>query len=111
MNLSEFSKDLKTATESRLRLVKRLAGTNWGAEKSVLRQLYIGYIRAKLDYCNSIQTIANKNAVEDLDKVQNQGLRLICGAMRSTPIVACEIEQLLKQLRDTAERNQIIPTC
>ena len=98
MSLSEFTKDLKTATESRLRLVKRLAGTNWGAEKSALRQLYIGYIRAKLDYCNSIQTIANKTALEELDKIQNQGLRLICGAMRSTPIAACEIEANIEPL-------------
>ena len=64
MSLSDFTKDLKEACERRLNLVKRLAGTNWGAEKGVLRQLYIGYIRAKLDYCNPIQNVANKNKGE-----------------------------------------------
>ena len=107
MSLSEFTKDLKAATESRLRLVKRLAGTNWGAEKSVLRQLYIGYIRSKLDYCSSIQTIANKSSLKQIDKIQNQGLRLICGAMRSTPIAACEIEANIEPLDIRRNRSAI----
>ena len=107
MSLNEFTKDLKAATESRLRLVKRLAGTNWGAEKSVLRQLYIGFIRAKLDYCSSIQPVANKTALQEIDKIQNQGLRLICGAMRSTPIAACEIEANIEPLDIRRNRSTI----
>ena len=107
MSLNEFTKDLKTATESRLRLVKRLAGTNWGAEKSVLRQLYIGFIRAKLDYCSCIQNIANKSSLKEIDRIQNQGLRLICGAMRSTPIAACEIEANLEPLDIRRNRSAI----
>ena len=107
MSLNEVAKDLKSATESRLRLVKRLAGTNWGAEKSVLRQLYIGFIRAKLDYCSSIQPIANKGSLQEMDKIQNQGLRLICGAMRSTPIAACEIETNIEPLDIRRNRSAI----
>ena len=107
MSLSDFTKDLKEACERRLNLVKRLAGTNWGAEKSVLRQLYIGYIRAKLDYCNPIQNVANKTAIEELDRIQNQGLRLICGAMKSTPIAALEIEANIEPLDIRRQRSLV----
>ena len=98
MSMKEFMKDLKKAAEKRLNLVKRLAGTTWGTEKRTLRQLYIGYIRAKLDYCSPIQTVANKSALQEINKVQNQGLRLICGAMRSTPTAACEIDANIEPL-------------
>ena len=73
-------------------MIKRLAGTTWGADKSTLRQLFIGYKRSKLDYCSPIQPVASKTALQDLDKVHNQGIRLVCGAMRTTPTAACEID-------------------
>ena len=72
-----------------------------------MRQLYIGYIRAKLDYCNPIQNVANKTAIQDLDKIQNQGLRLICGAMKSTPIAACEIEANIEPLDIRRQRSLV----
>ena len=98
MSMKEFAKDLKTSCERRLNLLKRLAGTTWGADKSTLRQLYIGYIRSKLDYCSPIQTAGIKKAQEDLDKVQNQGIRLVCGAIRTTPTAACEIDANIEPL-------------
>ena len=110
MNLREFTKELKRASETRLRLVKRLAGTTWGAEKRVLRQLYIGYIRSKLDYCSPIQNVAPKTSLQELDKVQSQGLRLICGAMRSTPTAACEIEANIEPLDIRRKRTLIEAT-
>ena len=107
MSMKEFMKDLKKAAQKRLNLVKRLAGTTWGTEKRTLRQLYIGYIRAKLDYCSPIQTVANKSALQEINKVQNQGLRLICGAMRSTPTAACEIDANIEPLDIRRNRTLI----
>ena len=73
LSMREFLKDLKKSAEQRLNLIKRLAGTNWGADKKTLRQLYLGYVRAKLDYCSPIQTVGNKTALQEIDKIQNQG--------------------------------------
>ena len=47
LSMKEFMKELKNAAVKRLNLVKRLAGTTWGTEKRTLRQIYMGYIRAK----------------------------------------------------------------
>ena len=92
LSFKEHIEDLKEKVCKRLSLLKRLASTTWGADKLTLRQLYLGYVRSAMDYNLPIQTIANKNAVNSLDKVQNQALRLICGGMKTTPIAACEIE-------------------
>ena len=106
LSMREFLKDLKKSAEQRLNLIKRLAGTNWGADKKTLRQLYLGYVRAKLDYCSPIQTVGNKTSLQEIDKIQNQGLRLVCGAMRSTPIAACEIDANINPL--DIRRNQTL---
>ena len=98
MSLKDFLKDLKDSATKRLNLVKKLAGSNWGADKRTLRQLYLGYIRAKLDYCSPIQAVASKSALETVNKTQNQALRLVCGAMRSTPTAACEIDANVEPL-------------
>ena len=107
LSMKEFMKELKNAAVKRLNLVKRLAGTTWGTEKRTLRQLYMEYIRAKLDYCSPIQTVANKSAVQEINKVQNQGLRLICGAMRSTPTAACEIDANIEPLDIRRNRSLV----
>ena len=107
LSKNDFMKELKNAAVKRLNLVKRLAGTTWGTEKRTLRQLYIGYIRAKLDYCSPIQTVANKSALQEINKVHNQGLRLICGAMRSTPTAACEIDANIEPLDIRRNRSLV----
>ena len=56
-----------------------------------------------------LQTIASKGAVLFLDKVQNQALRLICGAIRTTPTAACEIDANIKP-RDLTWKRSLIET-
>ena len=60
----------------------------------------MGYVRAVMDYNLPLQTIASKGAVLSLDKVQNQALRLICGAIRTTPTAAGEIDANIKPHRN-----------
>ena len=62
-----------------------------------------------MDYNLPLQTIASKGAVLSLDKVQNQALRLICGAIRTTPTAACEIDANIK-LRDLTRKRYLIET-
>ena len=96
MTLTEHLENTKRKVVKRLNIIKRLATTNWGVKKQILRQLYIGYVRAVMDYNLPLQTIASKGAILSLDKVQNQALRLNCGAIRTTPTAACEIDASIK---------------
>ena len=98
-NLNEYMKQLEEKSKTRLNLLKRLASTTWGADKNTLRQLYLSYIRSLLDQNSSLQSISSEAAKKSLDKVQNQALRFISGALRSTPTAACEIHTNIEPLR------------
>ena len=109
MTLTEHLENTKRKAVKRLNIIKRLATTNWGAKKQILRQLYIAYLRAVMDYSLSSQTIASKGHVLSLDNVQKQALRLICGVIRTTPTTACEIDANIKP-RDLTRKRSLIET-
>ena len=104
MKLSNFMSNLKNKASKRLNLLKRLASTTWGADKSTLRRLYLGYIRSAMDYALPLQNIAPMQAKTSLDRVQNQAAKLISGGMQSTPTAACEIDANLEPLDLRRER-------
>ena len=104
MTMKPFIESLKDKARKRLGLIKRLATTEWGADKMTLRQMYLGYIRSALEYAQPIQTAASKSTTESLDKLQNQSLRLVCGGMRSTPTAALEIEANVEPLHLRRDR-------
>ena len=92
-------------TSHRLNIVKKLASTKWRINKQTLRQLYMGYVRPSLEYSRAALSTATHTHLATLDKVQNQALWFISGAMRTTPTSACEIEcnsGLLDISRDAA---------
>ena len=66
-------------------------------------------MRAVMDYNLPLQTFASKGAILSLDKVQNQALRLICGAIRTTPTAVCEIDANIKP-RDLTRKRSLIET-
>ena len=55
-------------------LLRKLAGTQWGAAGTVLRNVYIGTIRPHLEYGSTTLSSASKSAIYTLDKVQNSDL-------------------------------------
>ena len=65
--------------------MKKLAGTSWGANAKILCQVYTGAIRPIAEYASSSWITASKTSKNKLDKVQNAGLRIILGAMKTTP--------------------------
>ena len=87
------------------------AGTTWGASEKILKKktVYQGTVRPHLGYGSTAWSTTAKTNRQALDKVQNQALRLITGAMRSTPIT--EMERLtgvqpLGQRRDAKNTMQ-----
>ena len=76
----------------KLALLRKLAGTSWGANERILKSIYQGTIRPHLEYGSTAWSTSAKTNLQTLDRVQNQALRLITGAMRSTPI--SEMEKL-----------------
>lgn len=75
-----------------LNILKSACGKKWGADPTILRQLYYGYIRSKMDYASWCTNLANNRVKKRLDSIQNQAMRIIGGFFCSTPIAAMEKE-------------------
>ena len=95
--------DMVNKSTRKLAIMKKLAGSKWGANKKVLKQVYTGAVRPHLEYASSSWTTAAKTNTGKLDKVQNAGLRLITGGIKTTPVSAMEKEA---QLHSLEERRQ-----
>ena len=59
-----------------LSLMKKLAGTTWGANSRILKTVYTGSVRPVMEYGMSAWAIAAKANTNKLDMVQNTGLRI-----------------------------------
>ncbi|GFR76671.1 reverse transcriptase-like protein [Elysia marginata] len=55
-------------------LLRRLAGTQWGADMTVLQTVYTGYVRPVLEYGSSAWNTTAKSNQQKVEKVQNQSL-------------------------------------
>jgi len=82
--------------------MRKLAGTTWGANEHILKTVYEGSVRPTA-----------KTNQQSLDKIQNQAMRIITGAMKSTSI-AFTAKQPLQQRRQAkvllqAEKYKCFP--
>ena len=49
LTLTKYIEKLKQKSTNRLKILKRLASSKWGANKTTLRQMYLGYVRSSLE--------------------------------------------------------------
>ena len=92
----------------RLALLKKLAGTKWGASGRILRQVYTGNVRPVMEYGSAAWSTAAKSNTSKLTKVQNTGMRIITGALKTTPILAMETTSRLAPLQQRREEKVLI---
>ncbi|GFU70762.1 uncharacterized protein TNCV_493251 [Trichonephila clavipes] len=69
-------KYLKIRSAKALNILKILANTHWGADRTSLLRLYRALIRSKLDYGSVVYSSACKSLLKILDPVHHQALRL-----------------------------------
>ena len=93
----------QTRAKIRLALMKKLSCTEWGADQNVLKKLYVGRIYPVLEYGMAASSTAAKLNTCKLPRVQHQAMRMMTGAMRSTPISAMETVTGLQPLEDRQE--------
>ncbi|GFR72668.1 retrovirus-related Pol polyprotein from type-1 retrotransposable element R1 4 [Elysia marginata] len=84
-------------------LLRRLAGTQWGTDMTVLKTVYTGYVRTYLEYGSSAWNTTAKSNQKNVEKVQNQSLRKIIGGLKSTPILKMETIPGLQTLEESRE--------
>ncbi len=86
LNFISHIKSLKLKCLKALNVLKVIANTNWGGDKTTLLNLYRALVRSKLDYGSIIYGSARKSYLKILDTIHHQGLRLSLGAFRTSPV-------------------------
>ena len=81
---------MERSSLQKLALVRKLIGTTKGADSSILTKLYTVTIRPTMEYVSTMWGTAAKTKMSRLDKVQNMTLRVILGAMKTTPVYDME---------------------
>ena len=74
--------------QKRLTVLKRLTGTLWGCDRSTLNITYKTFIPPLITYCCEPPRTASDEVLKKLEFLQNQSLRLVTGAVKSTAIDA-----------------------
>ena len=69
----------------RTALIKKMAGSKWGANHNILKKTYQGYVRPVLEYGISCWGQTASSNFQKVKKVQHQNLRLMTRGMISTP--------------------------
>ncbi|GFR30043.1 RNA-directed DNA polymerase from mobile element jockey [Trichonephila clavata] len=99
-------KDLKIRSAKALNILKVLANTRWGADRTSLLRLYRALIRPKLDYGSVVYSSECKSLLKIMDPVHHHGLRLCLGAFRTSPVESLYAEayepplDLRRKIRD-----------
>ncbi|KAF4527959.1 hypothetical protein B566_EDAN016647 [Ephemera danica] len=88
---SHFTNFLHACTNA-LNILKIICHRWWGAQPSTGILLYKALIRSRLEYAGHLTASASNTQWKRLETMQNQCLRLILGAFRSTPIPALLLE-------------------
>lgn len=92
LNWKVHIEHLTKRTELGLNIMRSLAGLSWGSDPKVLKILYITTVRSHFDYGCMFFNDANYHFLRKLDVIQNKALRIISGAMMSSPINSLEVE-------------------
>ena len=89
----------------RTAFMKKLSGTAWGANMSVLKKAYVGYVRPAIEYGVATWGNAARSTFQKAEKVQNQCLRIITRGMKSTPINEMEAVSGLHSMEDRKDQK------
>lgn len=78
--------------EKNLNIIRALSGAWWGAHPYSQKLLYNALVRSHLDFGSIIIEPCNKAELKKLDMVQSKALRMVTGAMKSSPVRALQVE-------------------
>ena len=84
--------NVKSACIPRLNIIKSISSFHWGADRRLLLNVYVAYVRSLIDYGSVFYSVAPHYILSSLDRIQNLCLRLALGVRQTTPIISLEIE-------------------
>ena len=81
-----------------MNILRAVSGVWWGSHPTTLKLLYNALVRSHLDYGSFLLEPLSKSNIAKLNLIQSQALRIIAGAMKSSPINALQVECVVPPL-------------
>ena len=92
LNWDHHITNIVTRCNKKINLIRSISGNRWGANKKNVLTIYKALIRPILDYgCEAFDS-ASKNILNKLNTIQYNCLKLACGAMTGTSLLALQNE-------------------
>lgn len=115
LKFDEHVEEIKAACQQRIQILRAVAGRSWGADRATLIKLYRATTVEKLLYAAPIVSASNSKTIKKLETVHNTGLRIICGAFRTSPISSLQVETGIPSfenlLRQRTALHSVKKTC
>ena len=89
---------IKAVCNKRIRILKSLNCSNWGCQRSLLKNLYFSFIRSKMLYGLEVYSSASKSLLQSLEIINNNAIRIITGLRKSTPIKSIYYESSIPSI-------------
>jgi hypothetical protein len=80
-------------------VLRRLAESKWGSSRSMLNATYKAYIKSIQQYGCEVLITATPTTLNKLEVIQNQPLRFITGAVKSTPLPSFQVLTMNRPLK------------
>ncbi|XP_071037680.1 uncharacterized protein [Parasteatoda tepidariorum] len=91
LNFTDHVKVTAEKVEGRISMMKRLAGAKWGCNQATLKTTSNTYVKPIIKYGSEALISAARSSFDKLEKAQNKALRVIVGAVKTTPVTAMQL--------------------
>ena len=85
LSFKQHLEDVRAKTTTRIALIRRLAGTTWGATAKTLRVSTQALVFSAAEYCAPVWS--RSPHAKKVDVAINNALRIITGCLKPTPVV------------------------
>ena len=98
LSMAKHISYIKTKCSKRINLFRCISGTDFGADRRTLLQLYKSLVLPVIEYGSVVYSGASYTVLKKLDSVQNIFLRIATGAMQSSPVHSLQVETVTPPL-------------
>ena len=107
LTFTQHIADITGRCTRRLNIMKCISGTHWGADRKTLTLLYTSLIRSILDYNAFLLTNISTTLSNKVESIQNSALRIISGALRTSPSSNLRVDSNIPPLERRREYQLI----
>lgn len=77
---------LASRVKSSLNILRLLSNTKWGSDHDVLKTILLTKVRGLIDYGSPVYCSARPTRLRKIERLFNYGVRLVTGALRTSPL-------------------------